>query len=193
MAEETKGTQTTVETSGNNVQDNQQKAGTETTPTVEELMTQLATEKAEKEKYKSANDKLSKSEAEMKRQLRAKQTAEERAAEEQAEAQKKADEELETVRKELNQMKAENAYKNIQNEKTVKSLIDAVSDADHNAIAIIIENEKKMAVKEAEAKWLKTRPQVNSGKYESMSKEEILAIPDRDERRKAIAENQDLF
>ena len=180
--------------SENNVTENQQTTtGQNDSPTVEELMAQLATAKADAEKYKSANDKLSKSEAEMKRQLRAKQTAEEQEAEAQAEAQRLADEERESMRKELNHIKAVNAYKNIESEKTVESLIDAVSEADHNAIAQIIENEKKQAVKIAEAEWLKSRPQVGNNSYSSMTKEQIMAISDRDERMKAIAMNQHLF
>lgn len=167
---------------------------TETTPTIEELQAQLAAERAEKEKFKTANDKLSKSEAEMKRQLRAKQTAEEQEAEAKAEAQRLADEERETLRKELNHIKAQNAYKSISDDKTVENLIAAVSDGDHAAIAAIIVNEKKQAVKEAEAEWLKSRPRVNAGgAYSSMTKDEIMAIPDRNERRKAIAANKELF
>ena len=162
-------------------------------PSVDELMAQLATAKADAEKYKNANDKLSKSEAEMKRQLRAKQTSEEREAEERAEAQRLADEERESMRKELNHIKAVNAYKEIPEEKTVESLIDAVSDADHNAIAQIIANECKRAVAEAEAKWLKDRPPVSHGVYSNMTREQIMAIEDRTERRKAIAMNQNLF
>lgn len=174
----------------NNVTENQQQSNT---PSVEELMAQLATAKADAEKYKTANDKLSKSEAEMKRQLRAKLSAEEQEAEAQKEAQRLADEERESMRKELNHIKAVNAYKAIPDEKVVESLIDAVSDADHNAIATIIENEKKKAVAEAEAKWLKERPRVQHGQYSSMTKEQIMAIADRDERQKAIAMNLELF
>lgn len=191
MAEEiTKPTGTDTE---NQELSNQSTKPKETTPTVEELMAQLSAERLEKEKNKAALDKALKEKGDITKQLRAKQTAEERAAEEQAEAQRLADEEKENMRKELNHIKAVNAYKSISNEKTVESLIEAVSDADHNAIATIIENEKNAAVKEAKAEWLKTRPQVNSGQYSSMTKEEIMTISDREERRKAMAQNMDLF
>ena len=159
---------------------------TENTPTVEELMAQLAQANAERDRFKSANDKLSKSEAEMKRQLRARQSAEEQEAEALAEAQRIADEERESMRKELNHIKAVNAYKNVS-EKSVEKLIDAVSDADHNAIAQIIEAEVKQAVRLAEAEWLKSRPQIGGGSYTGMTKEQIMAISDREERLKAIA------
>nr|DAF78380.1 MAG TPA: Major head protein [Caudoviricetes sp.] len=190
MAEETKTTNSatgepTTEPTANQTADNK--------PTLDELMAQLAQANADRDKYKAANDKLSKSEAEMKRQLRAKLTAEEQEAEAKAEAEKNREEELENLRKELNHNKAVAAYKAIANEKTVETLIEAVSEADHNAIALIIENEKKAAVKEAQAEWLKSRPQANAGQYSSMSKEQIMAIPDRMERIQAIAQNQHLF
>ena len=81
----------------------------------------------------------------------------------------------------------------IDSKSVVEKLIEAVSDADHNAIAAIIENQCKKAVAEAEAKWLKDRPNVNTGMYSSMSKEQIMAISDTEERIKAIAMNKHLF
>ena len=167
--------------------------GGDNTPTVQELMAQLAQANAERDKFKNANDKLSKEAAETKRQLRAKQTEEERKAEELAEAKRLRDDEFETVKAELNHIRAVNAYKAIAEEKEVEKLIDAVSDADHNAIAAIIENQCKKAVAEAEAKWLKDRPNVNTGMYSSMGREQIMAIPDDAERIRAIAMNQTLF
>lgn len=190
MAEEIKSTD-------NNVTENQQVNNNEPAqnngPTVEELMAQLAAARADADKYKSANDKLSKSEAEMKRQLRATLSADEQKKAEEEEAKRLADEERESMRKELNHIKAVNAYKEISDEKVVENLIDAVSDADHNAIATIIANECKKAVADAEAKWLKDRPQVRSGQYSGLTREQIMAIPDRAERQKAIAMNQNLF
>lgn len=183
-----------VTTTESTVTENQQVSTQEnTTPTVDELMAQLATERAEKEKNKLALDKALKEKGDITKQLRAKQTAEEQEAEAQKEAQRLADEERESMRKELNHIKAVNAYKAISDEKAVESLIDAVSDADHNAIAQIIANECKKAVAEAEAKWLKDRPRVQHGQYSSMTKDQIMAISDRDERQRAIAMNLDLF
>lgn len=163
------------------------------TLSVAELMEQLASARADVDRYKSANDKLSKSEAEMKRQLRATLSADEQKKAEEEEAKRLADEERESMRKELNHIKAVNAYKEISDEKVVNNLIDAVSDADHNAIANIIANECKKAVADAEAKWLKDRPQVRSGQYSGMTKEQIMAMTDRDEKLRAIAMNKELF
>ena len=171
----------------------QSQAQANNTPSIEELMAQLANERAEKEKYKNASDKASSEAAKYKKELRSKQTAEEQEAEAKAEADRLRDEELESLRKELNHNKAVSAYKTITDEKVVETLIDAVSESDHNTIAAIIENQKKAAVKEAQAEWLKSRPQANAGAYSSMTKEQIMAIPDRNERIRAIAQNQHLF
>ena len=179
MAEETK--TSVAETTETTVTDN--------TPSTDELMAQIAQLTADRDKYKSANDKLSKENAEAKRKERDRMTEEEK----QAEAQRIRDEEFESTKAELNRMKAIGAYKSIPNEKVVENLIDAVSNADHKTIALIIDNEKKAAVKEAQAEWLKSRPQANAGAYSSMTKEQIMAIPDRNERIRAIAQNQHLF
>lgn len=162
-------------------------------PSVDELVAQLAAARADAERYKSANDKLSKSEAEMKRQLRAKQTAEEAEAAAKAEAEKAREEEFENMRKELNHNKAVSAYRAINDEKVIENLIGAIADSDHVAVAQIIANECKKAVAEAEAQWLKDRPRVQHGQYSGMSRDQIMAIADRNERMRAIATNKELF
>lgn len=181
MAEETK----VVETTEPKVTDN--------TPTVEELMAQLENERAEKERHKSALDKALKEKGDITKQLRAKQSEDERLSAEQAEAQRIRDEEFEATKAELNRMKAIGAYKSISGEKVVENLIEAVSNADHNTIAKIFESEIEARVKSAQAEWLKSRPQANVGSYSTMTKEQIMAITDREERQRAIAQNQNLF
>ena len=165
----------------------------ETVLTTEQLMAQIEQLTADRDRYKSANDKLSKSEAEIKRQLKAKLSEEERISAEQAEAQRLREEEFEAIKAENNRMKALSAYKSISNDKVVESLIEAVSNADHSAISLIIENEKKLAIKEAQTEWLKSRPQASIGGNSAMTKEDIMAIADRNERMRAIALNQNLF
>lgn len=163
----------------------------ENAPSVEELMAQLAEAKAESQKYQNKYNQASNEAAESKKALRARQTAEEREAEEKAEAQRKSDEEKEAMRKELNHIKAVAAYKNIPEEKTVENLIAAISESDHSSIALIIENEKSKAVKEAKAEWQKTIPQPNfgTGEYSSMTLDEAMKITDREQRLKAIAKS----
>lgn len=187
MADETKSTVT------ENPTGTQPTEGKQDAPTVEELMAQLATEKADRAKEKQALDKALKEKGELTKALRAKQTTEEQEAEAKAEAERLQNEKYEEAIKELNHIKAVNAYKSVS-EKSIEKLIDAVSDADHNAIAAIIEAEKKAAVAEAQMEWMKSRPRMNiGGEYSGMTKEQIMAIPDRAERRKAIAMNMELF
>ena len=171
--------ETNTENQTNNTTENPAAEKPETgAPTVEELMAQLASERAEKEKYKNASDKASSEAAKYKKELRSKQTAEEQEAEAKAEADRRRDEELENLRKELNHNKAITAYKSIS-EKVVESLIEAVSEDDHATIASIIETEKKTAateaVKAAQTEWLKSRPQVNigTGMEASVTKEQF--------------------
>lgn len=163
MAEETKTTATVNEGEVTETPaTEQQEQENNGKPTVEELLAQIAEKDAAYKKLKAANDATSKSEAELKRQLRARQTAEEQEAEEKAEAQRLADEERESMRKELNHIKAVAAYKELD-AGTIDTLIEAVSEADHTTINNIISNEVKKAVKKAEAEWKKSTGNVNAG------------------------------
>lgn len=189
----TTGTETTVTTENQNVSNENKMTLEEAMEIIAQKESEIAKVTADRDKFKASTDKLSKAEAERKRAERANMSETEQkfsALEEEMNAWK---ERAELSEKENNHNKAVNAYKVISDEKTVEGLIDAVSDADHNAIAQIIANECKKAVAEAEAKWMKDRPRVNHGMYSSMSKDQIMAISDRSERLKAIAENQAIF
>ena len=191
---ETETNVSTVDTQSTQQQSNEPaKAQENNTPTVEELMAQLATERAEKEKYKSASDKASSEAAKYKKELRSKQTAEEQEAEAKAEADRLRDEELESLRKELNHNKAVSAYKAITDEKVVETLIEAVSESDHNAIAAIIENEVKRRMKEAKAEWLKSRPPINSGGGDSSVTQEQFNKMDYYQRVEFRNKNPELY
>lgn len=155
-------TEVTTENQQTNM-DNQQEA-----PTVEELMAQLANERAEKEKYKNASDKASSEAAQYKKQLRSKQTAEEAEAEAKAEAERLQAEKFESMRKELNHIKAVAAYqKGISDENDIESLIEAVTDGDHSSILAVFENEYQRRIKAEKTEWMKSRPAVNAGMADS--------------------------
>ena len=64
-----------------------------------------------------------------------------------------------------------------------------------DALADVQKQHTQSLIKAKEAEWKASRPRVNVGDDEdsSMTKEEILAIQDRDERTKAIAKNLALF
>lgn len=183
MAEETTNLNPTTDSS----------AEVKPTQTVEALMSELATIKADKERIKNSLDKALKEKGDITKALREKQTADERLAEEKAEAERIRNEELENMRNELNRYKANSAYKNLD-EKTVDKVIEAVSNADHNALAEIIRTECENAVRKAEAEWINSRPQVSSGNgTNSISVEQIMAIKDPEERQRLIAANMNLF
>lgn len=133
---------------------------------VEELMSELAQLKAEKQKLQNKYNQASSEAAKTKQALRAKQTAEEREAEELAEQKRLADEEKENLRKELDHIKAVNAY-NAFSENNIELLIEAVAEKDHSAVAAIFKNEMERAVdsaiKDAKVKWLKENPPANIG------------------------------
>ena len=153
MADET--TKTGTENQQNGTENQQE------TPTVEELMAQLAAERAEKEKYKNASDKASSEAANYKKQLRSKQTAEEQEAEAKAEADRLQAEKFESMSKELNHIKAVAAYqKSISDEKDIEALIEAVAEGDHSAVTAVIENEIQRRIKAEKTEWMKSRQAV---------------------------------
>lgn len=185
MAEETK---TTVETT-TNATENQSN-----TPTVEDLIAQLATVNAEKEQLKNSLSKSNSEAANYKKALKAKQSAEEQEADAKAEAERLKDARIAELEKQVNHSNAVSAYRAISDEKTVEKLIEAVSNADHKGIAQIIANECKAAVANAQVEWLENRPPVNSGTSGSaMTREEIMKISDPIQRQQKIAENINLF
>ena len=164
-----------------------------THPTVEELMAQLASERAEKEKYKNASDKASSEAANYKKQLRSKQTAEEAEAEAKAEAERLQKEKYEEMSKELDHIKAVSAYKSISTEDAVEKLIDAVADGDHSAIAAIIQKEIKAAVAVKEAEWMKSRPPINTGGGDNAISKEQFNKMKYQERVEFKSKNPELY
>ena len=192
-----------VTSDGTDVQDVQGQDTQDTTTNdqkMEEVLERLAKAEAtiaqaqsENEKLKRVNDKLSKENAENKRQVRATMTADEQAKAEQEELIKQLKERAEQAEAENNHNKAVASYKDISDDTVVEQLIDAISDKDHASIAKIIANEKAKAVKDAQAEWMKSRPPVNNGTFTSMSQDEIMKIKDPIERQKAIAQNISSF
>ena len=156
---------------------------------------ELAAAKVELAKLKATLDKTLKEKGDITKKLREKQTNEERLAEEKAEEDRRRQEELESAKSELNHMKAVAAYKDIDDEKTIELLIEAVADGDHAAIATIIANEraKQKAIDDAAFKASRPSANVGDGNTPAMTKEEIFAVKDSAERRRLIAQNLNLF
>lgn len=176
-------------------EENTNEAVVETTnEEVEALKAELEAERAEKERFKASVNKLTKEAADRKREERAKMGEEERIKAEREDEFNRLKEQAEADAKELNYLKAKTAYKNIDDE-TVEKLVKSVNENDHTSVAAMIDRIVDKAVKTKEAEWKKSRPGaiVGDGSFPSMTKEEIMAVQDIDERRKLIAENINLF
>jgi chromosome segregation ATPase len=141
------------------------------TPSIEELQRRLAEQQklneiltARNATLKSNLDSKMKDLGNVTKQLRQRMTAEEQAASEAEEAKRAEKEKMEAMEAELNRLKASNAYTSISSdEETINTLIEAVGDNDHKSVANIIDNIVNARVKEAQAEWLKSRPDVSTG------------------------------
>lgn len=160
-----------------------------TTPSVEELMSQLAEANSRADKNKAELDKALKENGTLKKEKRASMSEAERVAEELAEEQRIRDEKFKEMEQRLMRSEAEKAYKSLTDDKMVESLIEAVSDADHNAIANILDKYANAKVKEAQAEWMKSRPRVNMGGEGGITKEQFDAMSTAD-KSKLYRENK---
>lgn len=201
MADGTNSNATTADTTATATSQQAQGSDDSTTTDVNELYAKIASLQATVDKQntdllksKSTNDRLSKEIADNKKSSRANMTETEKTIADLNEKLNATMERLEASETENNHSKAVNAYRNLSDEKTIEALIEAVSEKDHNAIASIIETEKTTAFNAGKADVLKDSQRLNTGNaYSSMTKDQILAIPDRAERLRAIALNQELF
>ena len=118
---------------------------------------------SENEKLKNSNDSMSKQIAERKREDRANKSEIEQKLEELEERNKALEESNRILTEESSRNKAVSAYKNLS-EDIVNELIEAAGvNADHSAIALIIEKEKKKVAAEKDAEWQKQRGNANAG------------------------------
>lgn len=165
-------------------------------PSIEELQARLSAVKAQNAKQKAAIDKLTKEAAENKRQLREKMTEQEQAAaikEEEEAARQEYVKDLEDYKR-RNEAKERYMMQGLDAE-LARQAADAEVMGDMDALADIQRQHTDNLIRAKEAEWKSSRPRINvgNGEYSSMTKEEIMAIPDRVERRKAIAMNQEAF
>ena len=155
----------------------------------EDALSEIAAAKAEAKKLKAERDAALKKSGEISKQLRAKMSEDELKAEQDAQAK----EEYEAHVKELEQYKAENeALKRYRLQGMTDDLATKAAKAeiegDMDALADVQKQHTQSLIKAKEAEWKASRPRVNVGDDEdsSMTKEEILAIQDRDERTRMI-------
>ena len=164
--------------------------------TLESLKQALADERAAKAKDKAALDKALKQVGDLTKQLRSKQTQQEI----EDEAKRAAEEEQKEHIAALEAYKRENEAKERyllqgMDADTAKKAAAAEVAGDMDALADIQKQYTESLIKAKEAEWKKSMPKahIGDGSYPAMTKEEILALEDDEERTKAIAQHLDMF
>lgn len=162
-----------------------------TTLSAQEQLQQLMVENA---KLKRAMDKASSEAADYKKKYNATLSEKEQADLEKAEAQARRDERLAELERENSIHKFTESYLDLGYDK--ESAIAAATAQVDNDVDTLFKLQKKILDEKIQAKeqeFIKSIPRAKTGVYSSMTREQIMAITDREERRKAIAENIELF
>lgn len=146
------------------------------TPTIEDLMAELAKEKAEKAKLKNAFDKTASEASEAKKKLREKMTAEEEEAEakrEEAEAQKAYVKKLED---EVNLSKKTKNYMSLgMSEELAAETAKLDLEGDEDAVRSNIKKNQELLIKAAEKEWLNSRPDPAIGNNDDEKKDDFIS------------------
>jgi len=157
--------ETNEETGGQ--EGNEESKDQEQAPTVEELMAQLAQERAEKERYKVASNKASSDAATYKKQLRAKLTAEEQEEEAKREQEEQHKKYVTGLEKELSTNKATKRYMGLgMDEALASETATAEIEGDAEKVTENMRKHMESVVKQKESEWVQSRPDVNAGHEE---------------------------
>lgn len=162
-----------------------------TTKSVEEQLQQLMVENA---KMKRAMERANSEAADYKKKYNATLSEQEKASLEKAEEQAKRDERLAELEREVSVHRFTESYLDLGYDK--ESAIAAATAQVDGDIDTLFKLQKKVIDEKVLAKeqeLIKDIPRAKTGVYASMTAEQILAIPDRDERHRAMAENIELF
>lgn len=167
------------------------KADDKPTPSVQEQIEQLMVENA---KLKRAFDKSASEAADYKKKYNATLSEKEQADMAKAEEQARRDERLAELERENSIHRFTEQFLDLGYDKA--SAIEAATaqvDGDVDALFKLQKKiiDEKVLAKEQEL--IKDMPRATTGRYASMTKDQIMAISDREERRKAMAENWELF
>ena len=158
---------------------------------VEEQLQALMVENA---KMKRAMERANSEAADYKKKYNATLSEQERASQEKAEEQARRDERLAELERENSIHKFTESFFDLGYDK--ESAIAAATAQVDNDVETLFKLQKKILDEKVLAKeqeLIKDMPRATTGKYASFTKEQIMAIPDREERRRAMAENFDLF
>lgn len=136
-------------------------------PTVEELMAQLAQERANSAKLQNDYNKASSEAANYRKQLKAKQTAEEQEEEAKREAEEEHKKYVQGLENTIKMTNATNRYLALgMSGDMAKDTAQAELDGDMVKVTENMSKFKEASIKEAEKEWLKSRPPVNAGQGE---------------------------
>lgn len=176
-------TTTTVETENQNIEN------AESTPSVDELMAELAKERAEKAKLKNSFDTASSELAATKKQLRTKMTAEEQIEEEKRLADEAKDAKIQELESKFRTMDYSKRYMGIgMDEKTAEALSELTGelvDADKffSALGKFITASNKAAEENYRQELIKNNPDINAGSggdtKNSLAEERAVSIGKR--------------
>lgn len=176
-------TTNTVETENQNIEN------AENTPSVDELMAELAKERAEKAKLKNSFDTASSELAATKKQLRTKMTAEEQIEEEKRLADEAKDAKIQELESKFRTMDYSKRYMGIgMDEKTAESLSELtgeLADADKffSALGKFITASNKAAEENYRQELIKNNPDINAGSggdtKNSLAEERAVSIGKR--------------
>lgn len=172
----------------------------QTTPKVDETPTTLSTEEqlqkllVENAKLKRSFDKAASEASDYKKKYNATLSEQEKASLEKAEEQARRDERLAELERENSIHRYTESFLDLGYDKeTAVKAATAQVDGDVDTLFTLQKKviDEKVLAKEQEL--IKDIPRAKTGVYSSMTAEQIMAIPDREERRRAINENIELF
>lgn len=133
-------------------------------PSYEELVTQLAQERANSQRFKNALDKTSSDLANTKKQLKEKMTAEEQLAEEQRIEQEQRDAEFNSMKKQLQVINTSKKYMGLgMDEALAETVATAFIDGDEDAFFKHLSDHIKAVKEGALSEFLKSRPDIAAG------------------------------
>lgn len=193
MAEEIKNS---VAEQGQNDAVNEPEAGNvgeeQNTPSIEEVMARAAQAEADAKKWKNEFDKQSSQIASLKKTVQSLQTAEQRKESEDREAKEAFEAEHTRLQDFERRTLAKERYlmQGMSVEMASKAA-DAEVSGNMDELANIQKQHTESTLKSARAEWQKSipQPQFGTGEYSSMTVEEAMKIPDREQRLKAIAKS----
>ena len=162
-----------------------------TTLSIEEQMQQLMVENA---KMKRAMDKAASEAADYKKKYNATLSEKEQADLAKAEREAERDAHLQELEREVSIHRFTESYLDLGYDKD--SAIKAATAQVDNDVDTLFKLQKKVIDEKVLAKeqeLIKDIPRAKTGVYASWTKDQIMAIQDREERRKAMAENWELF